>query len=277
MVSLTLHLASRTFTGPWGLSPIPAPAPQLHWTPNMPVVFQYQFAPTNASAQGMPIYFSSKTLCILQSPVWTSPPPGSLLSSLVIIQHVLPCTATEDPCWLVATFCLLLCLCMYIQLLRVTACFPSPGLGPHCSPKRPEAGFHLEKGEIKQYFLFFIKKVILSGRASILRKLSLGLVSITSYKHLPPRIHTFPTGPLNSIGRWSAMVYFAVAVMLTFKLLFSPHPHQLLNALKNKNYPSRCVWAVWSWDWIGMKVSETQIMVQKRKKDLNRSSVKEKV
>lgn len=37
----------------------------------------------------------------------------------------------------------------------VTACFPRPGVGPHCSPNRPEAGFHLERDEIKQYFLFF--------------------------------------------------------------------------------------------------------------------------
>lgn len=56
---------------------------------------------------------------------------------------------------------------------------------------------------------------------------------------LPPTPHLH--------GTMTVMMYFAVAFMLMFKLLFSSYPHQLLNAFKKKNetkpkpYPSRCV------------------------------------
>lgn len=46
---------------------------------------------------------------------------------------------------------------------------------------------------------------------------------------MQPHMHTSPSGPLISMGR-IVTVYFAVAFMLIFKLLFPPHPHQLLNA-----------------------------------------------
>lgn len=119
---------------------------------------------------------------------------------------------------------------VYTWLPCVTACFLRPGVRPHCSPNRPEAGFHLERDEIKQYFLFFFLKIILNGRGSMLRKSSLEIIGITSYKHFHLHIHTSSIGPLSSMGRRRVMAYFAVAFMLMFKLLFSAHPHQLLNA-----------------------------------------------
>lgn len=50
MVSLILYPTARIFTDLYGLFPVSAPAPQLHWTLNMPVFFKYHFAPTSHSA-----------------------------------------------------------------------------------------------------------------------------------------------------------------------------------------------------------------------------------
>lgn len=96
--------------------------PEFVWIFSAPT--SADFAPTSPSACDMPIYFFGKTLFILQSVVWMSPPPGSLLPSLVKIQHFMPCTPTEDLCWLVATFCL---------FFHLSLCTPGSHVWQHAS------------------------------------------------------------------------------------------------------------------------------------------------
>lgn len=75
------------------------------------------------------------------------------------------------------------------------------------------------------------------------------------------------------------MGYFAVAFMLMFKLLFSPHPHQLLNALKKTTKPTPADVC----ELFDLRLNRNESIrdsdygAEEGKKNLNRSSVKEKV
>jgi hypothetical protein len=72
-------------------------------------------------------------------------------------------------------------------------------------------------------FYFLKRKIRFDARASDMRRLPLEYVGTTFYEHLHPLLRHLPTAP-HFHGQESVVMSFAVASMLLFNLLFSPHP-----------------------------------------------------
>lgn len=132
---------------------------------------------------------------------------------------------------------------VYTWFPCVTACFPRPGVGPHCSPNRPEAGFHLERDEIKQYFLFKKKKKDnLKWQGEHAEKILFGNYwyyllqtfspSYTYIFHWAPQFH----GQTESDGVFCRCLYVDVQTPLLCS------PPSIIECLKKKNQPQQmCV------------------------------------
>lgn len=198
---------------------------------------------------------------------------------LVKIQHFMPCTPTEGPCWLVAHILPLAPLVfVYTWFPCVTACFPRPRCLGLIIPNRPEAGFHLKEMRNKTIFpIFFLKKDNLKWQGSMLRKILFGNYWYYLLQTFHPHIHTSSTGPLNSMGRRRVMAYFAVCLYVDVQTPLLCSPPSIIECLKKKNQLSRCVWAVWSWDWDRNESIWDSDYGAEEKKNLNRSSVEGKV
>ena len=127
---------------------------------------------------------------------------------------------------------------VYTWLPCVTACFLRPGVRPHCSPNRPEAGFHLERDEIKQYFLFFFFKDNFKWQGKHAEKILLGNYwyyllqtfspSYTHIFHWAPQFH----GQTESDGVFCCCLYVDVQTPLLRS------PPSIIECLKKNPTPA---------------------------------------